>query len=140
MLREEEERAERAEKAKAASHSGASRDVRGVDANRRRSDARSALRTHREENPDANDANDANDAACADESPRTHRAKLWNEEELERVMEGVAVRRPTRFFFLSRPAVGLCPLSFFVLFSRRPRRFLASAARARRNTTRFGPH
>ena len=51
MLREEEERAERAEKAKAASHSGASRDVRG-DASRRRSDARSALRTHPEETLD----------------------------------------------------------------------------------------
>ena len=132
MLREEEERAERAEKAKAASHSGASRDVHG-DASRRRSDARSALRTHPEETLD--------DPANANDPPRTHQStKLWNEEELERVMEGVAVRRPTRFFFLSRPAVGVCPLSFFVLFSRRPRRFLASAARARRNTTRFGPH
>ena len=91
MLREEEERAERAEKAKAASHSGASRDVHG-DASRRRSDARSALRTHPEETLD--------DPANANEPPRTHQStKLWNEEELEHVMEDVAVRRPRRAFF-----------------------------------------
>lgn len=109
MLREEEERAERAEKAKAASQSGASRDVHG-DASRRRSDARSALRTHPEETLD--------DPANANEPPRTHQStKLWNEEELEHVMEDVAVRRPRRAFccfsLASSPLRSGCPLSFF---------------------------
>lgn len=109
MLREEEERAERAEKAKAASQSGASRDVHG-DASRRRSDARSALRTHPEETLD--------DPANANEPPRTHQStKLWNEEELEHVMEDVAVRRPRRaffcFLFFSPLRRSGCPLSFF---------------------------
>ena len=117
MLREEEERAERAEKAKAASHSGASRDVRG-DASRRRSDARSALRTHSEETLD--------DPTNANEPPRTHQStKLWNEEELEHVMEDVAVRRPPRRFFLSSFsslfAVRGAHFRFFVLFLRRAR-------------------
>lgn len=144
MLREEQERAERAEKAKAASHSGASRDVRGVGADRRQSDARSALRTPREENLDADEANVDNNAVCADESPHANRAKLWNEEELEHVMEDVAVRHPkTRIYFFDvAPPLG-CPLSFlvFVFYQRvrHPRRFLASAARARRNTILFGP-
>jgi hypothetical protein len=94
VLREEQERAARAEKARAASHSGASRDVGGADAHRRRSDARSALRTHREENIDDDDAANANG------SPRAHQAKLWNEEELEHVMEDVAVSaRGEHFFF-----------------------------------------
>ena len=110
MLREEEERAERAEKAKAASQSGASRDVHG-DASRRRSDARSALRTHPEETLDDPNAN-------ANEPPRTHQStKLWNEEELEHVMEDVAVRRPRRaffcFLFFSPLRRSGCPLSFF---------------------------
>ena len=108
----EEERAERAEKAKAASHSGASRDVRG-DASRRRSDARSALRTHPEETLD--------DPANANEPSRTHQStKLWNEEELEHVMEDVAVRRPPRRFFLSSFSPlrrSGCPLSFFCFVS-----------------------
>jgi hypothetical protein len=113
MLREEEERAERAEKAKAASHSGASRDVHG-DASRRRSDARSALRTHPEETLD--------DPANANEPPRTHQStKLWNEEELEHVMEDVAVRRPPRrffflFLFFSPLRRSGCPLSVFLRF------------------------
>ena len=94
IMREEQERAERAEKARAASHSGASRDVGGADAHRRRSDARSALRTHREENIDDDDAANANG------STRAHQAKLWNEEELEHVMEDVAVSvRGVHFFF-----------------------------------------
>ena len=132
MLREEEERAERAEKAKAASHSGASRDVRG-DASRRRSDARSALRTHSEETLD--------DPANANEPPRTHQStKLWNEEELEHVMEDVAVRRPPHRFFLSSFSLASSPFgvpTFVFLFfcfvsSSRPkppiRPFLASDA------------
>ena len=110
MLREEEERAERAEKGKAASQSGASRDGHG-DASRRRSDARSALRTHPEETLD--------DPANANEPPRTHQStKLWNEEELEHVMEDVAVRRPPRFllFFSRLFAVRGAHFRFFVLF------------------------
>ena len=130
MLREEEERAERAEKAKAASHSGASRDVHG-DASRRRSDARSALRTHPEETLD--------DPANANDPPRTHQStKLWNEEELEHVMEDVAVRRPPRrfsFVFLASSPFGV-PTFVFLFFcfvsSSRPkppiRPFLASDA------------
>ena len=112
MLREEEERAERAEKAKAASQSGASRDGHG-DASRRRSDARSALRTHPEETLD--------DPANANEPPRTHQStKLWNEEELEHVMEDVAVRRPPRFLLFFSPLFAVrgahFRFCFFVLF------------------------
>lgn len=126
MLREEEERAERAEKAKAASHSGASRDVHG-DASRRRSDARSALRTHPEETLD--------DPANANEPPRTHQStKLWNEEELEHVMEDVAVRRPPRrfsFVFLASSPFGV-PTFVFLFFHLKVkppiRPFLASDA------------
>ena len=127
MLREEEERAERAEKAKAASHSGASRDVRG-DASRRRSDARSALRTHPEETLD--------DPANANEPSRTHQStKLWNEEELEHVMEDVAVRRPPRrfsFVFLASSPFGVPTFGFssFLRLKVKPpiRPFLASDA------------
>ena len=129
MLREEEERAERAEKAKAASHSGASRDVRG-DASRRRSDARSALRTHSEETLD--------DPANANEPPRTHQStKLWNEEELEHVMEDVAVRRPPRRFFLSSFSLASSPFgvpTFVFLF-----RFYQICRARNRRRDRFSP-
>ena len=127
MLREEEERAERAEKAKAASHSGASRDVHG-DASRRRSDARSALRTHPEETLD--------DPANANEPPRTHQStKLWNEEELEHVMEDVAVRRPPRFLlFFSRRCSPFGVPTFVFLFC-----FLESKSETADTTRSFSP-
>lgn len=131
MLREEEERAERAEKARAASHSGASRDVGGANAHRRRSDARSALRTHREENIDDDDAANANG------SPRAHRAKLWNEEELEHVMEDVAVSaRGVQFFFLLFPRSGAHFRFFFLALTLK--RFRVSLPRTNPETERAG--
>lgn len=131
MLREEEERAERAEKARAASHSGASRDVGGADAHRRRSDARSALRTHREENIDDDDSANANG------SPRAHRAKLWNEEELEHVMEDVAVSaRGVQFFFLLFPRSGAHFRFFFLALTLK--RFRVSLPRTNPEPERAG--
>jgi hypothetical protein len=92
LLKEEEERAERESQKREntrASTSGSARDLGGgSEANRRRSDARSALPTHQET---------IADDASAREIIQT--AKLWNEEELGHVMEDVAVR--FQFFFTS---------------------------------------
>lgn len=87
LMREEEERYDEAEATKrdhakhAQSLSGSGKDL-GTLSNRRGSTARSGLPTHREDPTDDED----------DDAIDTTQAKLWNEKELEHMMEDVAVR------------------------------------------------